>query len=282
MVVGAVFSPVLPIFETPITYAATDIANDASLSTGLISYWELEEASGTRVDSHGPNDLTDNNTVTTVTGVQGEAANFTRANAETLSISDASQTDLDINSDFSFVAWFNPTTRAHDNGIISKYSSSANKRALALYIKGAGQLGSNPSNALQLDISRDGTGSNRSLFESSAEYITSGDIGNWLFVTATFDLSARTAVLYKNGSVVSHVTLNTGTLTSIQNNNLPFRLGDGNQVSDSDKASAALDEVGVWSRILTPTEVTALYNSGSGIPYDAGGGGAARRVMIIN
>ena len=42
--------------------AAGDVSNDPTLPTGLISYWELEEASGTRVDSKGPNDLADNNT----------------------------------------------------------------------------------------------------------------------------------------------------------------------------------------------------------------------------
>lgn len=42
---------------------------DAGLLTSLISYWELTEASGTRVDSHGSNDLTDNNTVTGNPGV---------------------------------------------------------------------------------------------------------------------------------------------------------------------------------------------------------------------
>jgi hypothetical protein len=35
----------------------------------LVSYWELDEASGTRNDSHGTNHLTDNNTVTLANGV---------------------------------------------------------------------------------------------------------------------------------------------------------------------------------------------------------------------
>ena len=43
-----------------------------SLLTDLISYWDLEEASGTRFDSHSNNnDLTDNNTVTTVASPVG-------------------------------------------------------------------------------------------------------------------------------------------------------------------------------------------------------------------
>ena len=43
--------------------------NDGSaLKTSLISYWNLDEDSGTRNDSHGTNHLTDNNTVTTNPG----------------------------------------------------------------------------------------------------------------------------------------------------------------------------------------------------------------------
>src|SRR5574341_2164717 len=53
----------------------------------LISFWELEEASGTRLDATASdNDLTDNNTVTQATGKVGNAAQFTRANTEYLSI----------------------------------------------------------------------------------------------------------------------------------------------------------------------------------------------------
>lgn len=41
---------------------------DPTLRTSLISYWELNEPSGTRTDLHSANNLTDNNTVTTNPG----------------------------------------------------------------------------------------------------------------------------------------------------------------------------------------------------------------------
>ena len=41
----------------------------SNLLTNLVSWWELDEASGTRVDKHGSNDLTDNNTVTDAEGL---------------------------------------------------------------------------------------------------------------------------------------------------------------------------------------------------------------------
>lgn len=54
--------------------------------TNLISWWTLDEASGTRNDSHGTNHLTDNNTVGSAAGVYGNAGNFIYSNDEYLSI----------------------------------------------------------------------------------------------------------------------------------------------------------------------------------------------------
>src|SRR6056300_304684 len=51
-------------------------------TTDLVSFWKLDEASGTRVDAFGSNDLTDNNTVGQGTGtVYANAADFERSNS---------------------------------------------------------------------------------------------------------------------------------------------------------------------------------------------------------
>lgn len=58
---------VLTVADALELYNSGDGLRYDSLSVGLLasltSYWNLDEASGTRVDSHGSNDLTDNNTV---------------------------------------------------------------------------------------------------------------------------------------------------------------------------------------------------------------------------
>src|SRR6056300_583443 len=76
----------------------------------LVSFWKLDEASGTRVDAFGSNDLTDNNTVGQATSLTGvpytEGADFERGNTEYLSITDASQSGLSpLSSDFSVSVW---------------------------------------------------------------------------------------------------------------------------------------------------------------------------------
>src|SRR5262245_43908996 len=76
------------------------------LTDNLVSFWELEEASGTRNDSHGTNHLTDNNTVGQGVGTVGNCGDFENGNSENLSITDnASLSGGD--TDFTVQAWIN-------------------------------------------------------------------------------------------------------------------------------------------------------------------------------
>ena len=104
---------------------ATDVKNDANLSTSLVSYWELEESSGTRVDSHGSDDMTDNNTVTSTTGKQGNAAVFVAANTEFLDSADSAA--LSITGDMSVAGWFYLSSFTGQHGIFSKDEGQPNR-----------------------------------------------------------------------------------------------------------------------------------------------------------
>lgn len=84
----------------PATYTSVS----ADLSTNLVSYWELEESSGTREDSHGANDLTDNNTVLYGTGKQGNGADFEATNSEYLNVASSLGA---YNDTFTYSFWVN-------------------------------------------------------------------------------------------------------------------------------------------------------------------------------
>src|SRR6185437_5439414 len=77
-----------------------------ALGDNWISFWELEEASGTRIDAvtASGNDLTDNNTVTQGTGIVGNCGQFTKVNSE--SLSRASNASLQFTGSWSITAWF--------------------------------------------------------------------------------------------------------------------------------------------------------------------------------
>lgn len=81
--------------------AASTHAQSADLTAGLVSCWNFEEASGSRLDSWGTFTLADNNTVTRATGKHGYAASFLAANSEYLSLLSNSY----LTGDFTIVMW---------------------------------------------------------------------------------------------------------------------------------------------------------------------------------
>lgn len=115
-----------------------------------------------------------------------------------------------------------------------------------------------------------GTGANHvdcQIFSNSVycsmggSFINSGALsaGTWYNIVFTWD--GTTQRLYVNGLNVANLTeASTTTLT-------PATLNLGNTVDRNNAIRGVLDEVGVWSRALTPTEVVQLYNSGDGITY---------------
>lgn len=234
---------------------ATDIKNDATLSTSLISHWELEEASGTRVDSHGSNDLTDNNTVGQGTGKQGNCADFEDTNTEYLSITDASQSGLDFNTgdlSFSFWAAFE-SFPAGGSEILSKFNATD---GYGIILDGTQKLVINYY-----------SGGNRTKLTTDAAITTSGEFGTFIHIAGAIDVSANTWTVYKNDSSVA-VSTTLSAASAIGNSSVDFNMG--RRTASTLYVDGLIDEVSMWNKILSSAEVTDLYNSGSGIPYDAG------------
>ncbi len=231
-----------------------------ALRDSMVSWWSLDETSGTRNDSHGSNHLTDNNTVLYGTGIYSNAADFERTNSEYLSITDASQTGLDMTTAVSVSFWMKLESSApvdNNQGILSKTA-----RTSGGYLLGYRNY---PS------------GNDNFYFEAwnggSNTYAVSGDLNlstaTWYHVVVTYDTG--TLVLYLNGS--SQTFTKTGSDTTITTNSDPFYLGRL-QSDASSYFDGLIDEVGIWSRALTSGEVTTLYNSGNGLDYAGTNSGA--------
>jgi len=75
--------------------------------------------------------------------------------------------------------------------------------------------------------------------------------------------STGTITIYVNGTSVS-----SGTITNFNDRSNDFFIGRlGDSTLSAYTYRNKLDELGVWTRSLTSTEVTQLYNSGNGLPY---------------
>lgn len=252
--------------------AATDVKNDASLGdASLVSYWELEEGSGTRVDSHGTNDLTDNNTVLSAAAIQGDGADFELSNSEYLSITDASQIGLDITGDMSVAQFIKFESTGGQQILTGKWSGYLNNRSILFYFE---------ANTLRLLVSNNGS---TATLKTVAWTPT---VGTFYQVGFSYDASAGSVAFYVNGA--QQGTTQTGLPTAIYNSSAQFTIGTIRDATDTPTSflDGVVDETGVWTKPLTTTDFSNHYNAGAGIPYDAGGAtpatnNSARRLHMM-
>lgn len=239
----------------------SDVKNHSTLPTNLVSYWELEEASGTRVDSHGSNDLTDNNTVGQGTGKQGNCADFEKNQSEFLEITDASQSGLDITGDLSIAAWIQLESLSNStlNAIVTK-DDGASQRSYIFCVWDS----EDPAGTFNLMLWAHSTSSS-TIFNKN----WSPSTGTWYHVACVYDASAGSCEFFVDGSSIG--SEGSG-VNSLKNSTGDFHIGAGNTQYHWD---GLIDEVGIWDKTLTSSEITDLYNSGSGLPYDAGSSGPA-------
>lgn len=246
-----------PVFSTNVPWnKPSGIDGSTYLETNLVSYYKMDEASGTREDSHGSNDLTDNNTVGSATGIIDNGADFESTNSEYLSITDASQSGLDITSDLSISAWvkFESNTTAYQV-ISSKYLSTGNQQSWQFRCS----LDS-ATDAIRADMSANGT----AVTQTALNY--SFTTGTWYHIVFSYSASVGRVEVFVNGSSAGVMT---GQVTSIFNGTAPYQVGLGNP-GGSEYLDGVLDEHAIYSRSLNYGDVLDLYNSGTAIPYASG------------
>lgn len=243
-----------------------------ALIDNLIAYWKLDETSGDRADSHGSNTLVDNNTVGSATGKINSGADFETSANEFLSIID--NTDLSTGDiDFSMSVWVNiesNSTSGNSRYIIGKHGSSGNF-SYGLHLNNqAGTI------RFRFLISSNGT----ALAIVTANNLGAPSTATWYHIVAWHD-SVNNLI----GITVNDGTPNTSShTTGCFDNTSPFNLGTINDTA-SNCFDGIIDEVGFWKKVLTPSEITQLYNSGAGLAYPFSVGSVIlprRRIFLID
>ncbi len=213
------------------------------LLDGLVAYWKLDEAEGeVRADSSGNElHLTDNNSVGQAPGRIGYAADCSYNGDRWLDHEDHPL--LRFDTDFTMSMWvFRMESFFGGDFILNKTG------ALYLYAHTDAEF------RLVLD-----------LIDDSPALITTivSDViieeNEWFHI-----------VLYRSGSTFG-IIVNGGPATTadiggaVLGPNGVFRIG---AMEAGYPFTGLIDEVGKWSRVLTPTEIAALYNSGAGLALE--------------
>jgi len=224
-----------------------------TLSSGLVSYWPLDEKTGVRADAVGLNNLTPEDApgwVTSTISNLGRSATFDGSN-DCLKISDASQTGLDFAyHDFSYQAWI----QASDAAGTPSHTILARDK-----------LGSR--NLLLVGLEQV-AGENIYFYINDTYAPAAGytEYGAWTHVVITFDyIGAGTSVqkFYINGSVVSTKTNASGMSDSTGD----FQIGAREYTTSRQFWYGNIMHVAAWDRVLTADEVALLYNDGDGNSY---------------
>jgi hypothetical protein len=221
-----------------------------AITDSLISWWSLDETSGTRVDSHGSNDLTDYNTVLYQAGKQGNAADFELSNDEALYIEDNASLSFG-DEDFTLACWVKMESSTVEMGIMTKWYHSTNKREYGLEFDQVADrfrffISTNAVDAVFVDADNLGAPSD----------------ATWYYLVAWHDATANTINIQVNNGTVDSVAHTTGCNDNASQFLLGRFQGPGPLPFDG-----LIDEAAVWRRVLTADEKTALYNGGNGRAY---------------
>jgi hypothetical protein len=229
-----------------------------ALADNLISYWPLDEASGSALDAHGSNDLAETSgTIGTAAGKVGNARDFELGDTEYFSIAD--NTDLSTGDiDFSISGWFFKESAPGDHVIAGKFGTTGNQREYRVFAT---------TSNLTFAVSSDGTlGAVVSVNASAAVE------GQWYFFACGHNASTNEIWI----SVDAATPVTASHSAGVFNGTAAFALG-ARVATDGDYFDGLIDEVGFWKRDIR-ADLAELYNSGSGRDYDYITGGAASSV----
>jgi len=205
-----------------------------ALTDNILSYYKLNESSGNAVDSVSANNLTNTN-VTYATGKIQNGAVFDGASNRSLKRNSiATLTSFSVSFLVKFSAFGSVIA------IVDKLSTTASGFRIWAGTTWGGLL-----------LTMNGT---------SWAISFTPTVGQWYHFVWTY--SGGTAKLYKDGNTTP---FDTKTGLSLTDGGNQFCLGNR---SNNDKSfNGMLDEVGLWTRELSSSEVAELYNGGNGLDY---------------
>jgi hypothetical protein len=238
-----------------------------SLLTDLVAWWSLDEESGTRYDAHTSGiNLTDVNTTGYISGKQGNAADFVHSNSERLEVTDGNTLAIS-NSDFTIVGWVKIDTTNNDPDV-NWYIFHASEGDGVSPFEVAEFVVRYENHATSLQIAG-------SFYDDvNAAWITpvSADTAihdTWVWCLFEWDSASLEARCSMNNGTPGTASASAGaamtvTLDSVAINSISY---GSSATRDNNTNDMAVDELAVWSRLLTADEKSRLYASGAGLSY---------------
>lgn len=214
-----------------------------ALTDSLVAYWKLDDnGSGglSLVDSSGnSHTLTNNGSVTLGTGKIGGCASIAGDNSNSLTVPSLSAIGTE---DFAFSFWFNSSNfDPHGGGYYSTIYES------------------NYTNGVLIRPKTDGSALQVYVAGTSNDFTHSLSTSTWYH--AVISRSSGVVTCYINGASIGTASLSGNATVSDTS-----KIGQNNR-DGSESFSGLIDEFAIWSRALSSSEITSLFNSGAGLSY---------------
>ena len=254
----------------PSAFAAFDISKAGDLTatdfdelgfdtTGLVGYWQLN---GNAHDSsgHGNNGTIYGAAATTDRfGVANGAMSF-NGNGDYVDF--GSRASLIISDAFTISFWINDAGSAGKNRfIINKGSPDVTSSDLDVY---RGWL----DGQYRIKI--------RTITAVAYTVYVDAPINVWTSITFTFDSGNNTLTSYKDGQFKAV----TATTSKLHTNAYPLLIGDSYLPFNYKPLQGSIDEVKIFNRALTATEILSMYNHEKG-KFSVGKDGKAKAVSFV-
>lgn len=230
-----------------------------SLTSGLVGYWPFDRVSviGTtsldRSTSKYNGSLSGGPTVTS--GQIGQAVDFDGSD-DFMSLGSTSYLNVNATADMTISGWFFRDTFTTNDVIVAKiYGIGPGETGYGVYISSGDQL-----------IFKIGDGVQTYTVTTSMTFTTSV----WTHFSIVWDQdSAANTKIYINGQSVS--TSTSGTISDIDDTSHTNTFRIGALSSGGELFDGKLDEIRVYNRTLTASEVLTLYNfDGTGVELNSG------------
>lgn len=223
----------------------------ASLRVGLAAYWPLNETAGATeaaVDLVSSLNLAANNSPAQVAGKIGNARQFVAASSQSLSTSASTNAGVLHAPNSSIAFWFRRDA-ADVGGLVTSDADFTNRGNAVAFLDATDNL------YFQFIDSAGGYAP-----PSGAYWFLGLSLAapSWNFFAATRNGTAINAWI--NGTQYSN--------TLVRNPTVPMsflRIGSRSYGPSGAFGTATVDEMAIWNRTLSASEVAAIYNSGAGI-----------------
>ncbi len=253
------------IWMLTVAFAAPVYAQD--ITTGLIGRWALDEESGSSINDSSLNTNTgtwsdsagDNVTEESVDGQFKTSIDFDGTD-DFISIPD--DNSLDAATAVTVSAWVNPETCSRPGAagtvrmIASKWQNSTDQRSWAL-----GMSRNADDCNVMFTITDDGVWNN-----DATNGVISTDrlpLNTWSHVIGTYDGATRDIKIYVNGMLWASNTLSDPGTNAVFNSTVPIHIGSALEWANTNNNffNGSIDDVRIYDRALTVTDVKELYQS---------------------